>query len=98
MSGETEKQSLKISCTNIREVNKSRILGFKMAHIFNHLDTDVKIIVDSHTSEQTICNLRKDYKIKMAKYNIKGHYYKERWDSHTDQEILWVWNLQVRNT
>ena len=49
-----------------------------MAHILNHLNTNVKIIIDAHTMEQTISNLRKDYKMDMDKYNIEGHYSKER--------------------
>ena len=44
-----------------------------MAHILDHLDSKVKIITDAHTTEYTLNNLRKDYKIEIAKYNIEGH-------------------------
>ena len=49
-----------------------------MAHILTHLDTDIKVIVDSHMDEHTLGQLRKDYKIEMAKYNIIGNFSKER--------------------
>ena len=62
------KSSIKISCSNVRGLNKSSKLESKMTHILKHLDTDVKVIVDSHTDEFTLGKLRKDYKIEMAKY------------------------------
>ena len=34
--------------------------------------------MDTHTTEYTIGQLRKEYKIEMAKYNIKGNFSKER--------------------
>ena len=49
-----------------------------MAHILNHLETDVKILVDTHADENTIGMLRKEYKIDMAKYIIIGNYTRER--------------------
>ena len=49
-----------------------------MAHILNHLDTDVNILVDTHADKNTIGLLRKDYKIDMAKYYITGNYSRER--------------------
>ena len=49
-----------------------------MTHILKHLDTDVKVIVDTHTDEFTIGKLRKEYKIEMAKYNIIGNFSKDR--------------------
>ena len=49
-----------------------------MAHILYHLDTDIKVIVDTHTTEFPLGQLRKDYKIEMAKYNIIGNFSKER--------------------
>ena len=49
-----------------------------MAHILTHLETDVKILVDTHADENTLGMLRKEYKIDMAKYNIIGNYSRER--------------------
>ena len=49
-----------------------------MNHILDHLDSDIKIIIDAHTTEYTVNNLRKEYKIKLAKYNIVGHYSRDR--------------------
>ena len=49
-----------------------------MAHIMYHLDTDVKILVDTHADENIIGLLRKDYKIDMAKCNITGNFSRER--------------------
>ena len=49
-----------------------------MAHILNHLDSEVKIIIATHTTEHTLNNLRKYFKIELAKYNIEGHLSKER--------------------
>ena len=49
-----------------------------MTHILRHLDTDVKVIVDSHTDNNTLGKLRKEYKIEMAKYEIIGNFNKNR--------------------
>ena len=49
-----------------------------MTHILSHLDTDVKVIIDTHTDEHTLNNLRKEYKIEMAKYSIIGNFSKDR--------------------
>ena len=78
MNRENKKSSIKISCSNVRGLNKSPKLGSKMTHILSHLDTDVKVIVDTHTDEHTLSNLRKEYKIEMAKYNIIGNFSKDR--------------------
>ena len=44
----------------------------------SHLDIDIKVIIDSHTDEYTLNNLRKEYKIEMAKYSIIGNFSKDR--------------------
>ena len=49
-----------------------------MTYILKHLDTNVKVIVDSHTDKFILGKLRKDYKIEMAKYNIIGNFTKDR--------------------
>ena len=49
-----------------------------MTHILKHLDTDVKVIIDSHTDNNTLGKLRKEYKIEMAKYDIIGNFTKDR--------------------
>ena len=72
MNESTKKHSLKMSSSNIRGLNKSQALGSKMAHILTHLETDVKIMVDTHVDENTLCMLRKEYKFGMAKFNIIG--------------------------
>ena len=47
-------------------------------HILDHLDSDIKIIIDAHSTENTVNTLKRDYKIKLAKYNIHGNYSRER--------------------
>ena len=49
-----------------------------MTHILKHLDSDVKLIIDSHTDNNTLGNLRKDYKTEMAKYEVIGNLTKHR--------------------
>ena len=49
-----------------------------MTHILKHLDTDIKVIIDSHADLNTLANLRKEYRIEMAKYEIIGNFTKER--------------------
>ena len=49
-----------------------------MAHILYHLDTEIKVIVDTHTTEHTLGQLRKEYKIEIAKYYIIGNCSRER--------------------
>ena len=63
MNRGNKKHSIKISCSNIRGLNRSSKLGSKITHILNHLDTDIKVIVDTHVDEHTLGQLRKDYKI-----------------------------------
>ena len=78
MNSDNKKRSLRISCSNVRGLNKSPKLGSKMTHILNHLDTDIKVIIDSHTDKYTLNKLRKEYKIEMAKYSIIGNFSKDR--------------------
>ena len=49
-----------------------------MTNILRHLDTDVKVIVDSHTDNNILGKLRKDYKLEMAKYEVIGNFTKDR--------------------
>ena len=49
-----------------------------MAHILYNLDTDIKEIVESHTTSHTLGQFRKGYKIIMDKYNINGNFSMER--------------------
>ena len=49
-----------------------------MTHILSHLDTDIKVVVDTHADKHTLGQLRKEYKIEMAKYNIIGNFSKDR--------------------
>ena len=53
-----------------------------------HLDTDVKVLVDTHSDEHTIGQLRKEYKIDMAKYNIIGSFQRK-------EELLYSLENQV---
>ena len=78
MNKGNKKSSIKMSCSNVRGLNKSPTLEFKMTHILKHLDTDVKVIVDTHTNEFTLGKLRKEYKIEMTQYNIIGKFSKDR--------------------
>ena len=67
-----------MSSTNIRGLNNTNKQETKLNHILDHLDSDVKIIIDAHANENTVNNLKKDFKLKLAKYNITGNYSKER--------------------
>ena len=78
MNRENKESSIKISCSNVRGLNKSPKLESKMTHILKHLDTDVMVIVDTHTDKYTLGNLSKGYKIEMAKYNIIGNFSRQR--------------------
>ena len=78
MNGNIKKTSIKVSSTNIRGLSKSNKLEAKMNHILDHLDSDIKIIIDAHSTENTVNNLRKEFKLKLAKYNITGKYSKDR--------------------
>ena len=49
-----------------------------MTHILKHLDSDVKLIIDSHTDKNTLSELRKAYKNEMAKYEVTGNFVKHR--------------------
>ena len=49
-----------------------------MTHILKHLDSDVKLIIDSHTDNNTLSDLRKAYKTEMAKYEAIGNFIKHR--------------------
>jgi len=62
MNRENKKHIIKTCCPNVRGLNKSPILGSKMTHILSHLDTDIKVIVDTHTDKHTLHQLRKEYK------------------------------------
>ena len=75
---ENKYSSLKMSCSNVRGLNKSPKLGSKMAHIMTHLDSDIKIVVDAHMDEKTLGYLKKEYKLELAKYEIISNYSKER--------------------
>ena len=68
-----ENKNLKISYSNIQGLNKSNKLGAKMAHILDHLDSEVKIIIDAHTTKHTLNTLRKEYNTEITKYKIEGH-------------------------
>ena len=41
-----------------------------MNHILKHLNSEIKIIVDSHANSTTIDLLKKDYKIELSQYHI----------------------------
>ena len=49
-----------------------------MQHINKHLDSTIKIVVDAHADHNTIEQLRKNYKIEMAQYEISGNFSKQR--------------------
>ena len=68
-----KKASIRISCTNIRGLNSIGKLGIKMNHILKHLNSEIKIIVDSHADNTTIDSLKKNNKIKMSQYHIFGN-------------------------
>ena len=50
---------LKISCSNLRGLNSGPKLSFKIQHLLKNLNTDVRIVVDSHCDEQTLQALKK---------------------------------------
>ena len=58
-----KKHSVKISCSNVRGLKKSSKLESKMTPILKHLDTDVKVILDSYTNKFNSGKLREEYKI-----------------------------------
>ena len=63
---------------NVRGLNKSPKLESKMTHILRHLDTDIKVIIDTHADQNTLGMLRKEYRIELAKYEIIGNFTKKR--------------------
>ena len=44
-----------------------------MNHLIKHLNSEIKIIVDSHADSITIDSLKKYYKIEMSQYHIFGN-------------------------
>merc|ERR1712239_61397 len=73
-----QKKSLKVSSTNIRGLNTASKREAKIHHLIDHLDSNVKIIIDAHATENTVNILKKEFKLKLAKYNITGNYSKDR--------------------
>ena len=59
-------------------MNTGPKLSFKMQHIWKNLNLDVRIVVDSHTDEQTLQALKKEYKLELAQFNIDGNLVKNR--------------------
>ena len=55
-------------------LNPGPKLKFKIQHLLINLDSDIKIIIDAHSNENTINILRKDYKMQMAQYDIDGNF------------------------
>ena len=49
-----------------------------MQHLLRNLTSDIRIVVDSHTDEQTLKALKKEYKLEMAQFNIDGNLVKNR--------------------
>ena len=47
-----------------------------MQHLLRNLNSDIRIVVNSHTDEQTLKALKKDYKLEMAQFNIDGNWLK----------------------
>ena len=71
------KTKLKITCSNLRGLNSGPKLPFKMQHLLRNLNSDIRIVVDSHTDEQTLKALKKEYKLEMAQFNIDGNLVKK---------------------
>ena len=62
--------------TNIRCLNSGPILKYKMKDLLSNLDSDIKIVIHSHTDENTINLFRKDYKLQISQYDIEGNFAK----------------------
>ena len=74
-----------MSSTNIQGLNKTNKQETKLNHILDHLDSDVKIIIDAHANENIVNNLKKEFKLKLAKYNITGN-----WNFHPLKQNKWI--------
>ena len=72
------KKSIKISCSNLWGLNSGPKVHFKMMHILSNLDSDIKIVIDSHCDDHTLNLLRKDYKLQMSQYDFNGNLTKNR--------------------
>ena len=92
-----KKQTVRISCTNIRGLNSLDKLNIKMNHILKNLKSDIKIIVDSHADNTTIDMLMKEFKREMSQFNIIGN---KAWQRGVTVLIifLWVHNLQCETS
>ena len=49
-----------------------------MQHLNKHLDSTIKIVVDAHTDNNIIEQLRMNYKIDLSQYDIHGNFAKHR--------------------
>ena len=72
------KSKLKLTCSNLRGLNTGPKLPFKMQHLLRNLTSDIRIVVNSHTDEQTLKALKREYKTEMAQFNIDGNIIKNR--------------------
>ena len=89
----SNKQTVRISCTNIRGLDLHDKLNIKMNHILNNIKSDIKILVDSHADNATIDMLMKEYKQGISQFNIIGNQSRHRGVTVLINKILWVHNI-----